>query len=135
VAIDPDTGRRRLNAQFINAHSLISGIARIAKRYPAPMRLLFNAHIRFQYRKPTVHYRSRPAGGPDFTAAETAAIDRAIHGSSAVFKRRRGDMPVIDNVRAAHGRLDVKGSRRILTAHGDMYDMRAPVKAKEKAAA
>ena len=37
VAIHPDTGRRCLNAQFINAHSLISGIGRIAKRYPAPL--------------------------------------------------------------------------------------------------
>lgn len=135
VAIHPDTGRRCLNAQFINAGSLISGIARIAKRYPAPMRALFNAYIRFQYSKPTVHYRSKPAGGPDFTAAETAAIDRAIHGSSTVFAWRRGDMLVIDNVRAAHGRLNVKGPRRILTALGDMYDARAPVPEKTKAAA
>lgn len=135
VAIHPDTGRRCLNAQFINAHSLISGIARIAKRYPAPMRLLFNTYIRFQYGKPTVHYSSKPANGHDFTAAETAEIDRAIHGSSTVFKWRRGDMIVIDNVRAAHGRLNVKGPRRILTALGDMYDVRAPVKVKEKTAA
>jgi alpha-ketoglutarate-dependent taurine dioxygenase len=135
VAIHPDTGRRCLNAQFINANSLISGIARIAKRYPAPLRMLFNAYIRFQYGKPTVHYRSKPATGPDFTAAETAEIDRAIHGSSTVFAWRRGDMIVIDNVRAAHGRLNVKGPRRILTALGDMYDVRAPLPEKAKAAA
>lgn len=135
VAIHPDTGRHCLNAQFINARSLISGIARIARRYPAPMRMLFNAYIRFQYSKKTVHYRSRPADGPDFTAAETAAIDRAIHGASTVFTWRRGDMIVIDNVRAAHGRLNVKGPRRILTALGDMYDVRAPVPGTTKAAA
>lgn len=135
VAIHPGTGRRCLNAQFINAHSLISGIARIAKRYPAPMRMLFNAYIRLQYSKPTVHYRSKPASGPDFTAAETAEIDRAINGSSTVFTWRRGDMIVIDNVRAAHGRLNVKGPRRILTALGDMYDVRAPVPEKTRAAA
>ncbi len=135
VAVHPDTGRRCLNAQFINAHSLISGIARIAGRYPAPLRMLFNAYIRFQYSKPTVHYRSKPASGPDFTAAETAAIDRAIHGASTVFTWRRGDMIVIDNVRAAHGRLNVKGPRRILTALGDMYDARAPIPEKVKAAA
>ena len=125
VAIHPETGRRCLNAQFINAHSLISGIGRIAKRYPAPMRMLFNAYIRFQYGKATVHYRSRPANGPDFTAAESAAIDRAVHGASTVFAWRCGDMIVIDNVRAAHGRLNVQGPRRILTALGDMYDARA----------
>jgi hypothetical protein len=33
-------------------------------------------------------------------------------------------MIVIDNVRAAHGRLNVKGPRRILTALGDLYDVR-----------
>lgn len=128
VAHHPDTGRRCLNAQFVNAASLISGIDRIARRYPAPLRALFKAYIRFQYRKPTVHYRSRPASGPDFTSAEMEAIDRAIHGSSTVFNWRRGDMMVIDNVRCAHGRLNVKGPRRILTALGDMYDVRAAAK-------
>jgi alpha-ketoglutarate-dependent taurine dioxygenase len=135
VAIHPDTGRRCLNAQFINAAALISGIERIAARYPAPLRALFKAYIRFQYRKPTVHYRSRPARGPDFTDAEMAAIDRAIHGASTVFTWRRGDMIVIDNVRAAHGRLNVKGPRRILTALGDMYDVRATMPLEPKVAA
>lgn len=137
VAIHPDTGRRCLNAQFVNAHSLISGIERIAGRYSALMRAVFKAYIRFQYSKATVHYRSRPASGPDFSAAEVAAIDRAIHGSSTVFTWRKGDMIVIDNVRAAHGRLNVKGPRRILTALGDMYDVRgtAPAKAAMTAAA
>jgi alpha-ketoglutarate-dependent taurine dioxygenase len=135
VAVHPDTGRPCLNAQFINATSLISGIERIAGRYSAPMRLLFKAYIRYQYRKATVHYRSRPAAGPDFTAEETAAIDRAIHDSSTVFAWRRGDMIVIDNVRAAHGRLNVKGRRRILTALGDMYDVRAPVLVKSRVTA
>jgi alpha-ketoglutarate-dependent taurine dioxygenase len=135
VAIHPDTGRRSLNAQFVNAAALIAGIARIAARYPAPLRALFKAYIRFQYRKPTVHYRSRPASGPDFTATEMAAIDRAIQGTSTVFSWRRGDMIVIDNVRAAHGRLNVKGPRRILTALGDMYDVRAPMPVKSGKAA
>ena len=130
VALHPDTGRRCLNAQFVNAHSLISGIERIAGRYPGLMRAIFKAYIRFQYRKPTVHYRSKPASGPDFTADEVAALDRAIHGSSSVFRWRQGDMIVIDNVRAAHGRLNVKGPRRILTALGDMYDVRATAAAK-----
>jgi alpha-ketoglutarate-dependent taurine dioxygenase len=135
VAIHPDTGRRCLNAQFINAAALINGIERIAARYPAPLRALFKAYIRFQYRKPTVHYRSRPASGPDFTDAEMAAIDRAIYGASTVFTWRRGDMIVIDNVRAAHGRLNVKGPRRILTALGDMYDVRATMPLEPKVAA
>src|SRR6185503_12208058 len=59
VARHPDTGRYCLNAQFVSAASLITGIERIARRYPAPLRALFKAYIRFQYRKPTVHYRSR----------------------------------------------------------------------------
>jgi hypothetical protein len=135
VAVHPDTGRPCLNAQFISAASLVSGIERIGARYPAPMRALIKAYIRFQYRKPTVHYRSRPASGADFTAAERAEIDRAIHGAATVFTWRRGDMILIDNVRAAHGRLNVKGPRRILTALGDMYDVRAAAPAKVMAPA
>jgi alpha-ketoglutarate-dependent taurine dioxygenase len=121
----PESGRKCLNAQFINGKILIAGIARIRDRYPFPVRHLFNAYIKMQFRKPTVHYRSTPATGPDFTDAEMDTINDAIHGASTIFRWQRGDMILIDNIRGAHARLNVKGERRILTALGDMYDVKS----------
>lgn len=125
----PESGKKCLNAQFINGEILRAGIARIKDRYPFPVRHLFNAYIRMQFRKPTVHYRSTPAEGPDFTAAEMDAINHAIHGASTIYRWKRGDVIVIDNIRAAHARLNVKGERRILTALGDMYDVKSAQRA------
>ena len=125
----PESGKKCLNAQFINGKILMAGIARIRDRYPFPVRHLFNAYIRKQFRKPTVHYRSTPATGPDFTDAEMDVINDAIRGASTIFRWNRGDVIVIDNIRAAHGRLNVKGERRILTALGDMYDVKSAQRA------
>jgi alpha-ketoglutarate-dependent taurine dioxygenase len=54
-----------------------------------------------------------------------AHINAAIHGAATVFRWQRGDVIIIDNIRAAHGRLNVSGPRRILTALGDMYDVKS----------
>lgn len=119
----PVTGRACLNAQFINAFVLIEGIRRVRGRYSLPVRLLFEWYIRKQFKKPTVHYRSEPAEGPDFTAAEQQTIANTIYDCSTIFRWRQDDVLVIDNIRTAHGRLNVKGERSILTCLGDFYEI------------
>lgn len=122
VVAHPDTGQPCLNAQFINQDALISALDMIRDRYSPLLLPLFKAYIRHQFRKPTVHYRSTPIPGPDFTGDDMAAINDAMHRAATVFRWRKGDVMLIDNIRAAHGRLNVKGPRRILTALGDFYD-------------
>ncbi len=117
----PVTGRACLNAQFINDFVLIEGIRRIRDRYSLPVRMLFEWYIRKQFKKPTVHYRSMPAEGPDFTPEEQETIANTIYDCSTIFRWQQDDMLVIDNIRTAHGRLNVKGERSILTCLGDFY--------------
>lgn len=117
----PVTGRASLNAQFINGFVLIEGIRRIRERYALPVRMFFEWYIRKQFKKPTVHYRSMPAEGPDFTPQEQETIANALYDSSTIFRWQQDDVLVIDNIRTAHGRLNVKGERSILTCLGDFY--------------
>jgi len=124
IVVHPETGEHCLNAQFINAEALIAGIRRVGERYNPAVKAFFEWYIRKQFRKPTIHYRTRPVTGEDFTDAEYKQIVEAIHDSSTVFRWQEGDVLLIDNIKVAHGRMNVKGERRILTALGDFYDLR-----------
>jgi alpha-ketoglutarate-dependent taurine dioxygenase len=62
-----------------------------------------------------------PAEGPDFTPEEQETIANTIYDCSTIFRWQQDDMLVIDNIRTAHGRLNVKGERSILTCLGDFY--------------
>jgi alpha-ketoglutarate-dependent taurine dioxygenase len=122
----PLTGRLCLNAQFIRADAILWGMKRIHERYNPVALRLFDFYLRHIFRKETVPFRSHPDEGADFTDAEIATIMTVIYESATIFRWKRGDLMLIDNVRAAHGRLNVKGERRILTALGDFYDVFDP---------
>lgn len=124
IVVHPETGEHCLNAQFINAQSLITGIRRIGSRYNPAVKAFFEWYIRKQFRKPTVHYRTRPVAGEDFTDAEYQQISETVNDCATLFRWREGDILLIDNIKVAHGRMNVKGERRILTALGDFFDLR-----------
>jgi alpha-ketoglutarate-dependent taurine dioxygenase len=122
----PVTRRVCLNAQFIRADAILWGMKRIRERYNRVALALFDRYLNHVFRKPTVPFRSWPEPGPDFTYDEIGTVMSAIYDSATIFRWQRGDLMLIDNIRAAHGRLNVKGPRRILTALGDFYDVRDP---------
>ena len=43
--------------------------------------------------------------------------------ASVIFEWRQGDLLLLDNIRIGHGRLNVVGSRQILTCFGDAYEI------------
>ena len=136
VICHPVTGHACLNAQFINPLGLTFGVDRIRRRYWRLVPRLLAAYIRKEFRKPVVHYRSFPAEGPDFSDAELSTILAALYDHGTIFRWRAGDVLVMDNIRVAHGRLNVRGPRLILTSLGDMYDtlaMRRPAPAERAA--
>lgn len=58
------------------------------------------------------------------TVAEARELGRAEWRNAVIFPWRQGDILVIDNLQVAHGRLNVRSPRKILTAFGNMCNIR-----------
>ncbi|MGD1704142.1 TauD/TfdA family dioxygenase [Dapis sp. BLCC M229] len=58
------------------------------------------------------------------TEGEATELAKAEWKNAAVFPWRQGDILVIDNLQVAHGRLNTQLPRKILTAFGNMCDIR-----------
>ncbi|KAB8330998.1 hypothetical protein SD80_025865 [Scytonema tolypothrichoides VB-61278] len=58
------------------------------------------------------------------TEAEAKELGKAEWKNAAIFKWKQGDILVIDNLQVAHGRLNTKLKRKILTAFGNMCNIR-----------
>lgn len=58
------------------------------------------------------------------TAAEAQELGKAECKNAAIFKWQQGDVLIVDNRSVAHSRLNTKSPRKVLTAFGNMYDVR-----------
>ncbi|MEM1170168.1 MAG: TauD/TfdA family dioxygenase [Cyanobacteria bacterium P01_H01_bin.35] len=58
------------------------------------------------------------------TEPEAKELGKAEWKNAAVFRWRQGDILVIDNLQLVHGRLNAQPPRKILTAFGNMCDIR-----------
>ncbi|OKH52346.1 hypothetical protein NIES2101_15235 [Calothrix sp. HK-06] len=72
------------------------------------------------------------------TEAEAKELGKAEWKNSAIFQWKKGDILLIDNLQVAHSRLNTAQKRKILTAFGNMCNIRdmkpptlAPTSAKE----
>lgn len=72
-----------------------------------------------------VRYVNTFAGGEAVEPALAEELVRAAWRHSTIFRWRRGDVLVIDNVNAMHGRLPTRDPlRRVLASLADVYDVR-----------
>jgi alpha-ketoglutarate-dependent taurine dioxygenase len=58
------------------------------------------------------------------TEAEAKELGKAEWKNAVIFEWKQGDILVIDNLQVAHGRLNTKLKRKILTAFGNMCNIR-----------
>ncbi|GEM_PF-2938554 len=56
--------------------------------------------------------------------AQASELGKTEWKNAVVFPWKQGDILVIDNLQVAHGRLNTREPRKILTAFGDMLDIR-----------
>lgn len=60
----------------------------------------------------------------EMTQAEAQELGKAEWKNASVFKWKQGDILVMDNLQVAHSRLNTKLKRKILTAFGNMCNIR-----------
>jgi len=66
-----------------------------------------------------------PDGKPiKITESEAKELGKAEWKNAAIFKWEQGDILVVDNQAVAHSRLNTKPHRKVLTAFGNMYNVR-----------
>ncbi len=58
------------------------------------------------------------------TAAEAKELGKAEWKNAAIFQWKQGDILIMDNLQVAHSRLNTKPPRKILTAFGNMCNIR-----------
>jgi Taurine catabolism dioxygenase TauD, TfdA family len=58
------------------------------------------------------------------TAAEAKELGKAEWKNAAIFQWQQGDILIMDNLQVAHSRLNTKPPRKILTAFGNMCNIR-----------
>ena len=58
------------------------------------------------------------------TESEAKELGKAEYKNAAIFPWKQGDILVVDNLQVAHSRLNTRQPRKILTAFGNMCDIR-----------
>ena len=62
--------------------------------------------------------------GPQLTQAEEDVVTETLFRHATIFKWHPGDVLLIDNIRTAHGRLNVDGERNLHVIISDYIDHR-----------
>jgi hypothetical protein len=87
----------------------ISGIPRTRAQSPKRLRELCGEDLPMNATR---------GDGTEFAADEFAAVREAFAQEAAMFDSQAGDVPIIDNMLAAHGRTPFTGEREVLVAMG-----------------
>ena len=104
----------------------------IAQRYPFKERIYYNFLPSKLYitlegidkAQPKMYLVNEEGNNTKMTEAEAKELGKAEWKNTVVFPWRKGDILVIDNLQVVHGRLNVQPPRKILTAFGNMCNIR-----------
>ena len=124
VLHDPLSGRPCISITMFNAHSFVHNFRHFRERYNPALRMALEWFVRREYSKPHTFLEVLHGSGADFTAEESAEIQRAAWSNAIVFPWRTGDLLLIDNIRFGHARMNVRKPRRLIAAMADPYDVR-----------
>ncbi|UCE76912.1 MAG: TauD/TfdA family dioxygenase [Gammaproteobacteria bacterium] len=125
VITDPVSGRECLNIAIFNGDTFAYNIGHFAHRYNPFKRHLVQWFVRREGSKKDAFLRTTFGDGSEISRSESEAIQKAAWANAIAYRWLRGDMLILSNIRFGHARLNVAGARRIVTAMGDKYDIRA----------
>jgi alpha-ketoglutarate-dependent taurine dioxygenase len=75
-----------------------------------------------EFGRDSLPFNTAVGNGESLTAAEVAAIDQAYAGATVRESWQLGDLLIVDNILAAHGREPFRGDRKIVVAMGEPVD-------------
>lgn len=119
----PATGAECLNLVIFNKHAHGLDTALFKERWSPLQFVLANAMIRWSQSRPRPFMKTLWGDGTEITRQETQTIQHNAWRHSLLFRWKKGDVLLLDNILWGHGRLNVKGPRRILAALGKPYDV------------
>ena len=123
VVRHPESGLPCLNAQFTEPAGFRYLYRRYAERFSFKERCLQEWLLFFAGLIPAATHQRILIDGRKLTARDVESIYDCMFKAAAVFEWRKGDVLLLDNIRTAHGRLNVVGARKILTCFGDPYEV------------
>lgn len=130
----PRSGERCLSVTLYNEHASVCDMRRFKHRYNPLIRLVLGGVSRFAFGRKNPFFRTLWGNGDSITRDETQALIDCAWNASTLFRWRKGDLLLLDNIRSGHGRLNVIPPRRIAAGLGDPYELDASVGGRSVAA-
>ncbi|WP_176736884.1 TauD/TfdA family dioxygenase [Oligoflexus tunisiensis] len=121
----PQSGQDCMNLVIFNryAHSLDTALFK--DRWNPWKLFMINAVMGYVQSKPRAFMRTLWGDGTELSREETQTLLHTAWRHSVLFRWRKGDVLILDNILWGHGRMNVQGPRRILAALGHSYDVHA----------
>jgi hypothetical protein len=118
------------NVWFNSAHnfhdSLSWEVRRLGRRLVAGLLKLAEWKRRRQLRAEDRPYHCTFADGSEIPIEDIDHIRAVLWNHAVLFDWQRGDVLVLNNTLIAHGRMPYSGSRRVLVALSEPWDLSAP---------
>jgi alpha-ketoglutarate-dependent taurine dioxygenase len=121
----PQNGQDCMNLVIFNRYAHGLDTAFFKERWNPLKLFLMNAAIGYAQSKPRVFMRTLWGDGAELSREETQTLLHTAWRHSVLFRWKKGDVLILDNILWGHGRLNVQGSRRIIAALGQSYDVHA----------
>ena len=124
VLEDPVNGKKYLSITMFNGDSFVYNFRHFRERYTPLTRRSLEWFVRRESARKDCFLHVSFGDGSPFTRSESEDIQRAAWDSAIIYLWQPNDFVVIDNIRFAHSRLNVKKPRAIVAAMADAYDVR-----------
>lgn len=113
-----------LSVTMNDQYSLLQNFEKVAHRLDPGVASQTRQLLVRQLNDTAVFMQTLTGDGTPLTAELCDAISKAAWDASLLFGWQHGDVLLVDNIRMAHGRLNVTPPRRIVAALGNLYDVR-----------
>jgi len=115
----PDTGDQCLNLQAFHRTSILQDLDEVRPRQSRLHNASLKMGLRILYALDVMPVQILYGDRTPIPADEMAEIRRATWDHSVLFRWKKGDVLVLDNILTGHGRMNVEGPRKILASFAD----------------
>jgi hypothetical protein len=115
----PETGEQCLNLQAFHRTSILRDLDEVRPRQNPVHNASLKMGLRILYALDVMPVQILYGDGTPIPADEMAEIRRATWDHSVLFRWKKGDVLVLDNILTGHGRMNVEGPRKILASFAD----------------